>query len=331
MQITKDILSYSIVLTNACCLKCSHCFLGDRKTSNNTIKIDKVKKLVARIMETTKYPSFDWGGGEPLLLGKEYMSKVVSLDCFNGNIKNTLYSTFLINYDNDWKEILNRFSSLIFSLDSYRLKDSNFNLKKALSVVGDLKIKKEISYTPALDDKKEDIEKYFKIASDIGAEVFHVGFLYDDENLLSPRTYIETLRHVEDLQSKYGMPEIGYRDKGENIYHRVGWRAYDCFTKCIYICEGIITSCYILYSRGYPVPFVNMDDFIDGEADIVNMNNNFIHSFFLEDRIEKCFDCEHYSLCMGGCPYFTWKSKSNIDIYCGVYKEIFKNMEQTGA
>jgi radical SAM protein with 4Fe4S-binding SPASM domain len=322
--------SYSFVLTNACNLRCSHCFLGDKRNTKSILDINDINLLTNKAMSESRMPTFNWGGGEPLILGKKYMSDLVSLKCFDSqNVRNTIYSTFHIDMDKDWREILNRFDSVTFSIDSYRTQIKSYNLKKAICNLSHINAEKVISYTPSQGDTDKTIEHFYFIARDIGASVFHVGFLYNDYNLLHPDIYIRAINKVFDLQSKYKSPVCGFHKDTDNIYHSIGWRAYDCFTKGAYICEGIITPCYILYSKGYKVPSVTVRDYLEGRVDIKTISKDFVNSFFF-NRPTKCTDCEYYVLCMGGCPYFLWKSGGNIDIYCDVYRLIFGKIIRQG-
>jgi radical SAM protein with 4Fe4S-binding SPASM domain len=110
----------------------------------------------------------------------------------------------------------------------------------------------------------------------------------------------------------------------------VGWRAYDCFTKGAYIShDGIVTSCFIMLTRGHDVPHIKTDEFLSGARDIESLNAQYVREFFFVTRPAKCLDCEYYALCMGGCPYFTIRSGQNVDYYCSTYKKIFKTLLET--
>jgi len=321
--------SYSIILTNACCLRCSHCFLGDSRKTEKTMSIETAEKITDKVLSFNSPATINWGGGEPLILGKEYMRKLTSLNCFaDPKIENTIYSTFLIDMDRGWKEILERFDSLTFSLDSYRIKDRAFDAGRALTNLSMLNIKKSISYTPSPNDDLEKLKMFYLQARDIGADTFHMGFLYG--NILAADVYLDAIDRLLRLKEIYAGPEIGFFDKVQsfngNPYAAVGWRAYDCFTKAFYFCGDVITSCYILYKAGYNVPTTNIETFLNSE-NIEQLNDDFIRSFFIKRGLRECGDCEYYSICMGGCPYFVWESNTKKDPYCEVYKKVFTGLE----
>lgn len=321
-------LSYSIILTNQCGLDCSHCFLKGSRGVDTTMPLSTVKAVSDKIVGMGANATINWGGGEPLILGSEKWSRIVDYECFsNPLIENSLYSTLMVTLDADWKQILDRFDTFIFSIDSYRLKNERYNLAQATGNLAVLRGKKSVSYTPSIDDTERDVAQYYAMAQDLGADVFHIGFLYD-ENLLPEDVYLRMLDEVTRRHALYGGPDIGFFSKCQKSgdpYRAVGWRAYDCFSKMYYIYGNEVTSCYILKSLGYDVPRTDIDTFLKSE-DMGWLNKEFIGEFFFGQLSGKCKDCEYQSLCMGGCPYFTARSKEKKDVYCNVYKRIFKEL-----
>lgn len=323
----RDNAAYNIVLTNDCAIRCGHCFI--KKRSIKSLDIQTVARITSRILSYDKCQDINWGGGEPLTRGREYFRSLVSLECFgNSKTRNLLYSTFQLTPDNDWKDILNRFNAVMFSIDSYRAVQPRFDQDRAISTLGRLTAAKHISYTPKASDTPEHVARYYSQAADLGAEMFHVGFLYS-ESLIPPSTYLRLLDYLLDLQEKQQGPRIGFFHKA-NLYAgnpkcAVGWRAFDCFDKGVYFShDGVMTSCYIMYSRGYPVPHVRTSDFLEGNATLFDANRDFIASEFIRAKRHTCQPCEYYTLCMGGCPYFTSRSENGVDYYCQVYKKIFR-------
>jgi radical SAM protein with 4Fe4S-binding SPASM domain len=299
-----------------------------------TIELATVEKVLAKILSADNFYTINWGGGEPLLLGKEGMRKVVSMGSFNHpKTINMIYSTFQIDLDASWKEILDRFDGVMFSLDSYRKLQPRFNAELGLKNIRNLDAEKIISYTPRTSDTKDDLENFYLRALEVGASSFHMGFLYA-QNLIDPALYISLFDHLLFLRDKYNGPEIGFLHNvkrfGGNPACSVGWRAYDCFTKGMYLShDGIVTSCFIMLNKGYDVPYIRIEDFLSGESDIEALNAEYVRKFFFATRSSKCLDCEYYALCMGGCPYFTMRSADNVDYYCSTYRRIFEVLLDT--
>jgi radical SAM protein with 4Fe4S-binding SPASM domain len=301
------------------------------KRATTTIELSTVGKIVRKILSADKSYTINWGGGEPLLLGKEGMRKVVAMDSFtHSKTTNMIYSTFQIKLDAEWKEILDHFDSVMFSLDSYRKLQRGFNAELGIKNIKSLAAEKIISYTPRTSDTKHDLENYYLTALDAGASCFHMGFLYA-ENLIDPNLYISFFDELLFLRDKYNGPEIGFLHNinkfAGNPTCSVGWRAYDCFTKGMYIShDDIVTSCFIMLKKGYDVPYIRTQDFLSGETDIESLNAAYVRQFFFATRPPKCLDCEYYALCMGGCPYFTARSADNVDYYCNTYRRIFEEL-----
>lgn len=323
----RDNAAYNIIVTNKCAISCDHCFM-DKRTAKS-LNMDTIKAITSKIMSFNKSQNINWGGGEPLMLGRAQLREIVSLDCFEDpGTKNLLYSTYQIQIDNDWVDILNRFDSLMFSLDSYRSAQSAFNSKLACSNLTRLVPKKHISHTPMISDTPEKLAGYYAQALDLGADMFHIGFLYSEE-LIPPDMYLRLLDDLLTLQVSLNGPEIGFFHKshafGGNYKTAVGWRGYDCFDKGVYFShDGIVTSCYIMHSQGFGVPYIRIEEFLSGDRNLFDLNRKYASDFFIRSRPRKCLECSYYTLCMGGCPYFTARSEEGIDYYCKVYKNIFE-------
>jgi radical SAM protein with 4Fe4S-binding SPASM domain len=325
----RDSAAYNIVVTNDCLIRCGHCFM-DRKAVKS-LSMDTVKAITAKILAFRKTQDINWGGGEPLILGRGYLRGMVSLECFEDpGTRNLLYSTYQIQLDNDWLDILNRFDALMFSIDSYRGAQTNFSSGLALSNLKRLSPEKHVSYTPMVGDTPEKVAGYYAQALDLGAEMFHLGFLYS-RKLIPPATYLRLIDDLLDLQVSLDGPEIGFFHKsqacGGDFKSAVGWRGYDCFDKGMYFSnDGIVTPCFIMYSLGFDIPHIKIGEFLSEDTDIFGLNRKYAAEFFIRSREGKCLECPYYTLCMGGCPYFTARSETGIDYYCEVYKRIFETL-----
>ena len=177
-------------------------------------------------------------------------------------------------------------------------------------------------------DTSEKVAGYYAQALDLGAEMFHVGFLYS-RKLIPPGTYLRLIDDLLNLQVSSDGPEIGFFHKyhafGGNYKSAVGWRGYDCFDKGVYFSnDGIMTSCFIMYSRGFDVPHIKTEEFLSEDKSLFDLNRKYAADFFIRSREGRCLECSYYTLCMGGCPYFTARSETGTDYYCEVYKKIFE-------
>jgi radical SAM protein with 4Fe4S-binding SPASM domain len=328
-----DNISYNVILTNKCFLLCGHCFV--KKKNPKTLSPELLYRMSQRICAGSEsFTTINWGGGDPLSLGKQYLKGLVSLPCFKQKrITNALYSTFLIRFDDEWLSILQNFDSLMYSMDSYRESQIGQRIDYVIPALSQLPIEKAVSYTPCVSDTHEDLDRFYLRAQRLGANTFHVGFLYSDEPIPAAH-YINTIDHLLSLQMRHGMPRIGFFPKNDysstKVQNALGWRAYDCFTKGAYISlDGIITSCHMTYNAGIGVPSISLEQFFnDRSLSIPSLNADFISSFYFRNRPQECYGCDKFSLCMGGCPHFSNKSPHSKDIYCQVYRHILNNLLQ---
>jgi radical SAM protein with 4Fe4S-binding SPASM domain len=321
--------TYILAVTNSCPLHCSHCFLGD-KGAQLTMSLQEAEAIVTKVMSLSNRVGFGWSGGEILALGKEYMSGLASLPCFRDQrATNGLLSTLSIELDSEWVEIIERFDTLMISLDSYHRERLGKRMQGSLSNMERLRVKKkEAAYTPSPGDTEIDLEDFYLMAMDAGAEIFHLDFLYA-QNPIPPGFYLMAIDKILHLRESRKGPELGFfRGKISSLHHRVsaGFRAYDCFKGGGYFSmEGVFTSCYILYRqlRGLGVPWMKTHQFLQSKCSITSMNDRFIRDFFIKGR-PGCLDCEYYPLCMGGCPFFSLFGEGGKDIYCPIYRKIFE-------
>jgi radical SAM protein with 4Fe4S-binding SPASM domain len=295
------------------------------------MSLQEVEAIVRKAMSLSNRVSFGWSGGEILTVGKEYMDNLTSLSCFRDHrVTNGLLSTLFIDLNSEWVEILERFDSLMISLDSYHREKLGRQMGRSLSNMERLLVKKkQVAYTPSPKDTEADLEDFYLMAMDAGAEVFHLDFLYA-QNPIPPGFYLKAIDKILQLQERRRGPKLGFfqrEDYFSNYRTSVGWRAYDCFTGGGHFSpEGVFTSCYILYrQRGEKaVPWMKTHEFLEGKSSITSLNEKFIRDFFIRGRPGVCLDCEYYPLCMGGCLFFSLFGEGGKDIYCSVYRKIFE-------
>lgn len=311
-----------LVTTNRCFFNCKHC-CGAKNTSE--LPVDTILSLIEYAKKNCA--DMDWGGGEILVRGKSFLKTIT--EEFDKKTINTLYSTLHIPLDDEWIELLNRFNRLMFSLDSYRLSIQNYDISLVLKNVKRLSIEQKIaSYTPCLQDSQKEYKKYYLLASDAGAKIFHIGFLYPSQHygLLSAKKYIETIEAFCNLQAKHGGPEVGFFAVDSfKPNEAFGWRAFDCFRKGLYVsADGLVSSCAAdtFAPQKINVPVTTVREFFNNPEQLFEQNRKFVEENFFKVS-KKCLNCNYYSFCLGGCPYFRSFSENGVDIYCEVYKFIF--------
>ena len=314
--------SYNIMLTSRCFLNCSHCLVTNGKVyKQSVIDTGLMKALVDKAMSLSESLELGWGGGDPLVLGREYLRKIVRMECFDQSaVKNTIYTTLLLKDFDGWPEILDRFNSMVFSFDSYRQKERNFDEALCFRNLSRLSLKKTVSYTPHMDD---DVETYYRKAADIGADRFHLGFVY--EHILPADFYIRTLERLCRIGQMNDGPEIGFFGSDVTGRDMRGWTGFSCFTSGVFISpDSVMTSCVPLYLKNPgDVPHMTVEAFLDRDDTFDKFNGEFIRKVFFQNIPGECVGCPYHPHCMRGCPYFS-AIGGGKDIYCSVYREIFK-------
>lgn len=319
-------LTCSILLTNACHLSCEHCFLKETRSRIVEMPLETIRRLTDSVARMGEQVIFLWGGGEPFLRGKSFFAELFDLPVFHADhVKHSLYSTLPAIYDPDWMTVANRFDEITYSVDRYRTL-ANPAVKEALNYLAGYQGYLKMSYTPSLDDRDDDIRRYYQIAADVGADSFHMGMLYD-HTLLPVELYIRAYDILREC-AVAGGPDLGFLPKNIDPLlppdGYVGWRAFDCFQRGMYVFGERVTSCYICRSYGIECPSMLLEDLIAGKT-LADMNTDYVGKFFHSPK-GQCEDCGYYGLCKGGCPFFTAKNGGTIDAYCEFYKRIFADL-----
>ncbi len=321
--------SLNVAVNNYCNLGCSHCFLGDERKNRETLNIDKLEKMQFSPPEGSKI-QINWAGGEIMSLGKRFFrEKIISSRFFRERDKfyNKIY-TMMPVYDEEWKEILHKFDEFQCSIDIYHMARMKYD-KKYIENIRSLNLPKTVSFTPSNDDNYDTMNVYFNFAKEIGAYAFHLGMYYPDlkkgEKPISVEKMIELLEIAIELEKKYDLPLGFFREK--QIEHNLGWTAFYCFDKGFYIQpNGIVTSCPIIDANIENYNILNkvkLDEFVKmSNEEVLKINEEIQKTFYMQRYDPECISCKYYTLCKGGCPFFTYIGNGH-DIYCKYYKRVF--------
>ncbi|MBI5402467.1 MAG: radical SAM protein [Ignavibacteriae bacterium] len=83
------VITIIVQTTNNCNLSCDYCYVLNSKKENSTLRIDNIELLIDNCSKKYKSIEFCWHGGEPLLLGIEFFSKIRKIQKKYKNIRFT--------------------------------------------------------------------------------------------------------------------------------------------------------------------------------------------------------------------------------------------------
>lgn len=316
--------------TGQCVAKCAHC---RRKVKNSFIDINTMSEIVD--FAVSNGYDLELSGGEVLRLGYDYIEKFLSfVDKSKQSV--TLWTNLLIKeIGKNFIDLINSFDNLVYSIDTYRLNNSQYDFNLSYSNLKKVNHKSIfISYVPFIDDSIKEIEHYYMLSHDVGAKVFYVCFFYPSSSfgIIPPQKYIEIADIMVDLQMKFKFPLFFiFNNNVASPKDMYGFMPHTCFTKGVCVThENKVFSCGVdeLSDAGLGVPLVSLQEFLQDSSLLTNKNQNFIKEFFIKNAPHKCKNCEYYSICLSGCPYFRRFSDNGVDIYCEVYKKYIRLIDE---
>jgi len=96
---------------NRCNLRCRYCYALS-EIRQNFMSDRTLKRVIKAISELAPLPIFFWGGGEPLLRGKDFFKKVLDLQsrfCGNHNVINSLQTNGTL-LDVEWIDLFRQYN-----------------------------------------------------------------------------------------------------------------------------------------------------------------------------------------------------------------------------
>jgi len=336
--------------SSLCNMKCKYCFYTD-EADNRTVRSHGImdekctRQLVKRAYEYAEGScSFVFQGGEPTLAGIKYFESFVSL-CREFNTKNVKTSFSLQTNGYDITTEMARFfhdnGFLIgLSLDGY---DEIHNFMRCDSY-------KRVMDTARMFDKAGVEYNILSVVNNYsarhGAKIYNFfkknGFKYLQfiaqvdpfsntyDFSLTPKRYAVFLKTVFDLY---------YSDFMSGNY--ISIRNFDNYVRIMAgipaECCGMMGRCscnFTVESDGsvYPCDFYALDEWKLGnifDCSFEQMKNSDTSQRFVQSSLyinEKCRECRHFNICMGGCrrlrePFYD--GKPSLNRFCKSYEEFF--------
>lgn len=305
--------------TNACNIRCRHCYNSTKKYTNNILSNETLEKLYRSLFKEYDDVRFIWHGGEPLIMGLDYFEKAYKLQCelsceyscatsniiqTNGILLDDKFLDFFekndfgigISFDGPVNDVL-RFESEIVEKRIRTMIHNKINFG-VLSVMCKKSIEKIIEVYDYFND--------LKISTCQIDTIFDSGAAHDNSELLL------TVEEVNDAFFKlfkrwfYDVKCITHFRMFEDIIHLISGKGkISCAnSSCMYQWlsidpDGSIYPCARYYPKEYCLG--NIDE-VNSISSLFNTSNyNSMVSKAIKRRNECKEICDIYQYCNGGC------------------------------
>ncbi len=328
-------------VTDKCNLNCSYCYLFDKK--NEEISETTIQNFISLEKYILNYNAGDilnirLTGGEIFVLPLKQIEKLFK-DIYLSNTKITINTngTLLTKRHID---LLKKYNAEIsISLDgtpnihNIRRSNSYKDVERAAMLMNQQNYGYGIITVINEDSAKhiDEIYEFFK------ANIMNTRFQCDIPNI-APKSWANAITHIADrmfednfiITEREILEVIQYfqsiRKHGKN-YHPIH-RCYEQFITVNY--DGNVTTCNRFCGLN------NFNDFIIGNinkdtpTDILFSSKRANLMNQLYNRKEKCFDCEYYKHCKGGCSHICLLYNGNMierDPFCEANKQIYEHIK----
>lgn len=316
-----------IKTTEACNLRCKHCYIGDNRNKINFFNEDKVIDWLKRYKDVYKedlYISFH--GGEPFIapinkvlkickaFSNEKLDATSNLLILNKDITNLIKTYFrddnnepFVKTSWDWKIRFN---------NSQELEWIN-NVKKLLSE--NIKVKVNICLTKSLIEDWEPIN-LITYLSNIGIKEIHFERL--SYNTIEDKNLIPDYDKQDEWMLKFYLSNTKLKvDNFEELKYAAGHifidcRKRQCMNNVITInANGTIGACPNTSIKYWYTTVNNEIETIPcyKHCELIKKE---------QDKNPQCYYCELYTMCNGDCCQLSW-----INNKCPAFKKLMKQIK----
>lgn len=319
-------------ITYKCNLRCKHCFTNSGTEHKNELSLREKINLVEQL-SNLGVERISIAGGEPFA-SKDIYSFIekcnekeidVSIST-NGAYfdKNTIdkinylkIKNITVSFDGGTEE----------SMDSIRGKGTYKKVIEGLKMLQKYYNKNYSIKTTLMKNNIKEIESLINIAIQCGCDMIKFNCVREDgravinkENIiLSQKEYIETIKTIEKLRSKY-QKQIKIRAPlnifgCDDDYEFISELGFGCFAGKESICIdplGNVKPC-----SHYPKEFICGNIKEDRLKDIWN-SSSILKEFRELKGNDMCNNCEEYEYCRGGCRYRCFRNGdiNGVDPFC---------------
>lgn len=339
-----DYLTLIVKPTNACNMRCKHCYHEDKGYDSKIMPLTLVEKLFNLVKDNVENLKIIWHGGEPLIVGLNYFRELFSLEkkiLLNQSVKNSIQT----NASLLTKEYINFFNEN--NVDIGVSFDGPYNdllREKTLIVENKLKIlhSKKSQYgiltvvTSQTINKLIEIYEYFKTNNNNFkfAYIFESGSAKHNKHLLiDDQIYVENVIKFFD----YWIMDCDCNIHVDNFEKFINMSIFNGAGECEYSSclfhflsldsNGNFYPCGRSYTEDYKLGHI--DDFkkVENIFESENYKKLLIQSI---KRREICKDtCDLFIFCQGGCNNNALMENgitNNNGFSCKTFRKIFKHV-----
>ena len=319
-------------ITYKCNLRCKHCFTNSGIENKDELTLKEKIELIEQLSELG-VEKISIAGGEPFA-SKDIYSFIKKCNKKNIDVSISTNGTY---FDKDVIKKINLLEiknlTISFdggtedSMDYIRGKGTYNKVIEGLDTLQKYYNKKYSIKTTLKKNNINEIENLINIAIKYGCDMIKFNCVREDGRavlnkdsiILSQNEYIETIKNIEKLRSKY-QNKIKIRAPlnifgCDDDYEFITELGFGCFAGKESICIDPIGN--VKPCSHYPKEFIcgNVKD--DKIKDI--WNNSGILKKFREFKGNKvCNNCKEYEYCRGGCRYRCFKNGdiNGVDPFC---------------
>ena len=301
--------------TDACNMRCKHCYHADSQYSSEIMPLSIFERFVQIAAQEYDYIQFIWHGGEPLLCGVDYFKEAINIihrNCNNVRYKNSIQTNgTLINKEYIDFFIKNSFNVCVSYDGIYNsmIREKTEQVLNSLELMEKNNLRYSLLGTIHKGNVKKQIETYLSMkraGSFKMNPIFASGAaLENDEYLISAEEYVENFKVLFDYWMKDTDMPVHASPMEEYLHACTDMEGLDCiFGSCLghwisLHANGDIYPCGRSYPKQYK--YGNICD-IERIEDLFKSNGFILAIKESIVRRNNCQNaCHYYSLCQGGC------------------------------
>ncbi len=345
--------------SGTCNMRCSYCFYADvtetREHKNRgMMSKETLEALIEKTLaETTKWVSFSWQGGEPLLMGLDFFKRAVELQHVHNRHGATIVNTIQTNgllIDGGWASFFAENSFLVgLSLDATK----ELHDYARVDAAGAKTHERVLAAAETLTECGAEFNILTVLTGQVALEPERAYRFYKRHGF----RFIQFIPCLDGLNEKHGSNQFSlsarvygdflctvfdlwYKDFIEGDYYSI--RAFDNWVRMLMgeapdNC-GMLGQCQpypTVEADGsvYPCDFYVLDDYrlgdvLEGPSFEEMLTSSIAARFMAPSQLldPTCASCGYHNICRGGCRRDReplQEGRLSLNYYCEAYKRFF--------